>query len=360
MTITVSPSVQIDGYIKQRIDHIKEINDKLNLDVSDSNTLITNDILDIVKFLEKTYKDNGMESMIDTICTQTIDILEKHNLSKHISLAYKVIPEQYKDSNKNGYKNLESKIIYQKFNRNFTDISSLDLDKMDDNAIRSAYDQFMDMTTTISEQMAKRNLTILNTTDTFSRLKEMEKNKFKKANIGEPLTTIDEMCQNPDYAQSYEELVLYMDQLIDSWKTIKEIFTQKYIPLSVQTCKDLVEAVKWMVDFIKPFIDRKYRRDHAQMIKMAILKVSETATKASKESRIPCGHHFDKNGAPLFRRITKEQIDSMYVSEFNFILESFNMMFRWYELMSGAATEHYYRAKEDRAVDLSATLSFHA
>jgi len=351
--------IKLDDFIKAKIDHIKQINDKLNLDVSDSNTLIQTDIMAIVEFLEGMYIKNGMESMISGICNQTIDILTGHNLAKHMSLAYKVIPDKFKDPNKNGFKNLESKIVYQRLNRNITDINALDLEKMDDNSLRITYDQTMDLTTKVSELMSKRNLSTIGN-DSLSRLKEAEKARFKKATIGEPLTTIEEMCQNPDYAESFEQLILYFDQLIETWKIMKIRFTQQYIPMSVDACRNSVEAIKWLVDFVKPFTDGKYRRDHYQMIQMAILKVSETATKASKESRLPCGHHFDKFGNPLFRRITKEQIDSMYESEFNFILHSFNMMFRWYQLLSDMATDHYYRLKEDRAIDLSETLSFHA
>lgn len=361
ISVTQSPTVasQNDGFVKQKLDHIKEINEKLNLNVSDCNTLISTDILQIVDFFEKMYVKNGMEDMIQHICSQVIDILEEHNLTKHTSLAYKIIPDQFKDPGKNGFKNLESKIISQKMNRNFIDIEALDIQKMDDNALRSFYDKSMDQTTKFSEEMSRRNLSTLSP-DNLSRLKEMEKNKFKVAKIGEPLTTVDKMCENPEYAQSYDELVLYFDQLIDSWKTMKTIFTESYIPITVDSCKQLVEAVKWLVEFVKPFIDKKYRRDHWQMVQMAIIKVSQTSAKASKESRIPCGHHFDKYNNPLFRGITKEQIDSMYESEFNFIFHSFNMMFRWYVMMSGAAEEHFYRCKEDRAVDLSGTLSHHA
>lgn len=360
MTSTVvNPQIKLDDFIKAKIDHIKQVNEKLNLDVSDSTTLIQTDILAIVDFLEKMYIKNGVEDMISGICNQTIEILEGHNLTKHTSLAYKVIPDKFKDPNKNGFKNLESKIVFQRLNRNFLDINALDLDKMDDGSTRTAYDQSMDLTTKFNDQMSKRNLSMIGN-DSLSRLKEAEKARFKKANIGQPLTTVEEMCQNADYAESFEQLILYFDQLIDTWKIMKTKFTQEYIPMSVTSCRETVEAIKWLVDFIKPFTDGKYRRDHYQMIRMAILKVSETATKASKESRLPCGHHFDKHGNPLFRRITKEQIDSMYESEFNFIMHSFNMMFRWYQLLSDMATEHYYPCKEDRAVDLSGTLSHHA
>lgn len=357
--MSTTTQIKLDDFIKAKIEHIKQVNEKLNLDISDSNTLIQTDILAIVNFLENMYIKNGVEDMISGICNQTIEILEGHNLAKHTSLAYKVIPDKFKDPNKNGFKNLESKIVFARLNRNLSDINALDLDKLDNSSVRSAYDEAMALTTKFSEQMSQRNLSTIGD-DSLSRLKEAEKARFKKAAIGQPLTTVEEMCQNPDYAESFEQLIIYFDQLIDTWKTMKVKFTQEYIPISVEACRETVEAIKWLVDFVKPFTDGKYRRDHYQMIQMAILKVSETATKASKESRLPCGHHFDKKGNPLFRRITKEQIDSMYESEFNFILHSFNMMFRWYELLSNMATDHYYRCKEDRAVDLSGTLSHHA
>lgn len=353
MTATV---VQIDSFIKKRIEHIKEINEKLNLNIEETNHLIGDDILAIANFFEQTYIDKGMDFAIDEICVQTIEALKTHNLGKHISLAYAVIPDKFKNKNKNGYKNLENELANQKIQRTLQELKAVDITKLDSDALRQYYDDSTKLTDFINAELNNRGESTHRDYED-----ELEKDRFKKAEIGLPLYHADDLIKkDPEYEIQFDLLKKTLAQSIHTWEVIYDWFVNLYVPVDTASCKRLVWAFNNWNEFWKPFVDRKYRRDHYQSLKIAARKVVDTSTKASKESRIPCGHHFDKDGNPLFRKMTKEQIDAMYDEELNFMFEMFNTQFESMQIISEEHEKHGSRCKEDRAIDLHDTLEHHA
>lgn len=354
--MTAATVLQIDGFVKKRIDHIKEINEKLNISVEETNNLIGDDILAIAKFFEETYIEKGMEFNIGDICVQTIKALRTHNLDKHVSLAYAVLPDKFKDKNKNGYKDLEHELANQKIQRSLQELRAVDISKLNADALRQFYNDSTTLTDRINEML---NMKGLSTNEDYDD--DLEKDRFKKAEIGDPLYTPEELIKaDPEYETVFEELKKTLGQSIHTWEVIYNWFVNLYVPVDTESCRKLVWAFNNWNEFWKPFVDRKYRRDHYQSLMIAARKVIDTSTKASKESRIACGHHFDKNGDPVFRRMTKEQIDAMYDEELNFMFDMFNTQFKMMRIISEENEKHGGRCKEDRAIDLHDTLEHHA
>lgn len=360
-TIQTTEEYHKDSFIKKKVDHIKEINEKLNLASEDTENLISLDILSICDFLEQKYKADDMDILIDQICVTTIEILRGYNLGKHISLAYAVIPDKFKNEKKNGFKNLQHEIAYNRIQKSLEELRKVDLSLLQNDALKEYYDESTKLTDKINEAMAVKGIPTHGQENNNNQWIDDDKNKFPPAEFGAPLYHSDELSkQDPEYAVQFELLDKTLRQSIHTWETIHKWFIIQYVPKDAESCKRLIWAFNNWNEFWKPFVDRKYRRNHYQLLKIAARKVIDTSTKASKESRIPCGHHFDKEGNPLFRRMTKEQIDAMYDSELNFMFEMFNTQFESMRIISEEDEQHGGRCREDRAIDLHATLEHHA
>lgn len=360
-----------------------------------------NEIVFLAQVFENKFKDEGFELIINQICTFISRIFEMNDLSKYHDLILETLPEKYKDRRGSGLRDLEGRVQRNKLSKGYYDLTNIDISKVDTDSLKQFYDNNLNIANKIRNEMMARGFaysthipsSILDNpseiggseldtnTDSYvdvnsptyhnnmaesQEQKTLDENsassKFATAKVGEPLSTPEELCNTIEgYAEQYEQLKKAFQHSIKIANVNYEWFCVKYPPLSVEDCKALTEACMVFNKLMLPFADRKYRRDHYQMLKIICHKVIQTSVKASRESRIPCGHHYDKKtGLPIFREMTKEQIDATYVSEFNYILRLFNSLLGWYQTYSKVNESHGGRCMEDRAVDLHSVLEFHA
>ena len=365
-----------------------------------------NEIIFLAQVFENKFKDEGLDLIIDQICTYIDQIFQVSDLSKYSYLIFETLPEKYKDPRGRGFRNAEGKIQRAKLSKSYNEINTVDISKVDSDSLKQFYDNNLGIANRIKDEMMTRGIIPTNIVNTFSISKQELENpsqiggqemsfetetyqdvnsptnnnqyneqqqntngepapsqseKFATAKVGEPLSTPEQLCNSIEgYAEQYVLLDKAFQHSIKIATVNHEWFVKKYPPLSLEDCKNLTNACMVFNKLMLPFADKKYRRDHYQMLKIICHKVIQTSVKASRESRIPCGHHFDKNGLPIFREMTKEQIDATYVSEFNYILRLFNGLLGWYQTYSKVNESHGGRCLEDRAVDLHQVLEFHA
>ena len=352
-------------YIKNRIKQTKQDDEFLNeTEVKISDRRKTS-ILEIAEFIESLMNQNGQEWMHSQISTYITKIYEHYDLEKYCYLIFETLPDRYKDKSKGEYKNQASKIYSNKIKRSLTDISNIDLSLIDTKILRDLRPLIIQQTDNIDKTILSRNEPLyedyaVNNYDEFNNLKQMEDAKFQKASIGKPISTPEQLCADPKYAEEFEKLKKTLDGLIRAMEIIYDWFINKYPPLTTEHCIKLRNGFDTYAELMRPYHDRKYRRDHMQSARISYIRALHTSTKASHESQIPSAHHVDKNGLPVFRGMTKEQIDAMFEWEINFIQRLLNTYLHFMEDISEVNAAHGGRCGEDRAIDLSDTLSHHA
>jgi hypothetical protein len=355
-------------YIRNKVDQIRrddDITNETNLKMSDRRRSC---ILDIAEFLEAEMLKAGQDLLIQEISRIITRVFEVAGLERHCYLILEVLPDQHKDPSRNQYKNLQSRLAANRIKRHISDIRSIDRKLLDADTLYELKDLLADLEDGYDHELLAqgRPLTVDHASQPVNHskldnLKEMEKDRFRTARLGEPLSTPDQLCRaDPAYAAEFAELKKTLLQSIRGHEIIYRWFVEDYPPLTVAHVIKLTNAFRVWNELMRPYFDRKYRRDHMQSIKTAYMRVLHTSTKASHESGIPCAHHLDKNGMPVMRCMTKEQIDSMYPWEVNFIQKLLNTFFYFVEDIMEVNEAHGQRNLEDRAIDLSSTLSHQA
>jgi len=355
-------------YIRNKVDQIKQDDEYINENNLKMSDRRRNNIMDIAEYLESEMSNAGQNFMVSEISRIITRIFERMGIEKYSYLILEVLPDKYKDKSKDAYKNLQSRLAANKIKRHINEIKSIDKKLLDANTLRELKSILFEIPDEYDRELLVRDEPLTIETGSYSNhhneldtLKEMEENRFKKASIGAPLSTAEELCQkDKEYAALYPELVKTLDQMVRGMEIVRDWFTKQYPPLNVTDLKDLTKGFKMWNEWWRPYYDKKYRRDHTQSIQIACTRQRHTSTKASHESQIPCAHYLDKNGLPVMRGMTKEQIDAMYEWEINYVLELINTFVNWGPLISRVNASHGGRCKEDRAIALSDTLSHHA
>lgn len=354
-------------YVRNKVDQIKQDDDLVNENNLKMSDRRRSNILDIAEFLESELKSEGYELMVSEISRIITRIFERMGLEKYSYLILEVLPDKYKDKNRDAYKNLQSRLAANKIKRHISEIRSIDRKLLDPPTLRELKSILLEIPDDYDRELLVRKEPLYieygsqsNHHNELDALKETEENRFKKASIGLPLSTVEKLCQDPEYAALYPSLVKTCDQMVRGMEIMRDWFTVEYPPLNVPDLKDLTHGFGMWNEYWRPHYDKKYRRDHTQLIRIAYTRAKHTSTKASHESQIACAHYLDKNGLPVMRGMTKEQIDSMSEWEINFNQELINTLIAWGPLVSRVNASHGGRAKEDRAVALSAHLSHHA
>jgi hypothetical protein len=358
-----------DPHVKNIIQMIKQDEESMN-----SNEMTVSDrrrdfIRDLAEYMEVKMIQNGSSIIISDISRLLTRAFERVGFEKFTYLILEVLPDKYKDKNKDSYKANQSRIIANRIKKLYSKIDMIDLSLLEKDDLYEIKNRSINKTEDIDKTILEKGHPLWNNQDLlndgqhdpFDDLKQMEKNKFKPAKIGEPLATAQQLCEeNTEYAKHYPELVKTFELLVNAAKKMQTWFTTEFPPLTIEDLKDLITAIKTLTEFLRPYYDKKYRRDHIQSMNISYSKVLHTSTKASHESQIACAHYIDKHGLPVMRGLTKEQIDSMYEWEINFIQMFINMIVQWPLILSRVNSKHGNRALEDRAMALSDTLSHHA
>jgi hypothetical protein len=355
-------------YIKNKVDQIRRDDDlanDTNLKMSDRRR---SNILDIAEFLEAEMLKAGQDLLIQEISRIITRVFEMAGLDRHCYLILEVLPDRHKDPSRNQYKNLQSGLAANRIKRHVGEIRAIDRKLLDADTLRELRDLVLEIPYEYDDELRVRDepLVVNQASNPangsqLDSLKRMERDRFQTARLGAPLSTPDQLCQaDHTYAYEFEGLKKTLQQSIRGHQIIYKWFVEDYPPLTTAHVIKLNNAFRVWNELMRPYFDRKYRRDHMQSIKTAYMRVLHTSTKASHESGIPCAHHLDRNGMPVMRCMTKEQIDSMYPWEVNFIQKLLNTFFYFVEDITEVNEAHGQRNLEDRAIDLSSTLSHQA
>jgi len=325
-------------------------------------------ILNLGEYMEIKMNQNGSGFMIFDISRLLTKAFERVGLEKFTYLILEVLPDKYKDKNKDPYKLTQSRILANQIKKLYSKIDAIDLSLLEKNDLYEIKNRSINKTEDIDKIILDKGHPLWSDQDLLDEqhnhleaLKQAEKNKFKPAKIGEPLSTVEELCQDQEYEKAFIQLKKTFDEMVRGAEIMRDWFTIKYPPLFLEHVTKLNTAIKIWNELNRPYFDRKYRRDHVQSAKIAYIRVLHTSTKASHESQIPCAHYIDKKtGLPVMRGLTKEQIDSMYEWEINFQQMLVNNYINWVPLITEVNAAHGNRCGEDRAMALSDTLSHHA
>jgi len=321
------------------------------------NDIMKEQIIVMADSLEQTYRDNGVP--ITQISTDIGHILTNANLEKYVSLTYYVLPEKYKNASKDRYKKLEQKLMKTTVNETWEAMEALDITKLDPEYLVALSERSIEFTDQIQNYLKSIDKPYLsgNTTNNLTFNSDNEKYKFKKAEMGKPLVTPEEMTKDDIYKQSFDRLQKTLTRFVEATTETKDWFCKKYIPLTAEDCDELAGAIETFIEFWRTYFDAKYRMDHYEGFKAAINKVTKSSAAAAKETAVQTLWIHDKKGNPVFRCMTKEQLEAVYRWEFNYMMELINAYLRFPEIVHRINKSHGERGKADRQVALRETLS---
>jgi hypothetical protein len=360
-TDTVIQQLNNDPFVKPILQQMHEISKSKNSHEISAKDKISKYIKTIAEHLEGIYVRNGVAFLIDDICGNVVKFLEINDLEMYIYLPPIVLPPKYKNMNKDSTRFLYRKIAFNKINRSFQEMQTVEIEPLDETTIRELRQKAIEEVDRYDNVLKGMGLSPNEIGHTqLNALSENEKNKFQTAKIGEPLATPEELTKEEKYAIAFEDMKKTLSQFINAAKLFYEWFVVRYPPLEAEDCVKLKGAMDKWLELFRPFFDHKYRMDHSKALRVACRKVEDTSTRASKESRVMCAHIKDKNGNPVYRAITKEQIDASYDWEINFWRDMFTEFFGWYDTICEINAKHGEKCLADRAVLLSGTLSHFA
>ena len=147
-------------------------------------------IIDIAEFLESEMKSEGYELMVSEISRIITRIFEKMGIEKYSYLILEVLPDKYKDKNKDAYKNLQSRLAANKIKRHINEIKTIDKKLLDPSTLRELKNILLEIPDDYDRELLIRKEPLFiefgsqsNNHNELDALKETEDNKFKKASI---------------------------------------------------------------------------------------------------------------------------------------------------------------------------------
>lgn len=325
-------------------------------------------LLEMGATLEKLFLENGMEMMIPNISEIIISMLQKNALDNLINVCSHVLPDKYKQSEKSRkiIKTYNSTDVLDSLKENTEQNIADKFSNLEKGDIKAAHELLLQQIKKVEEIAEQKEESLLpddREDGTYSALGELDRiqeEKFsEKASISPSLPPNLKPGQSTaDYEKEMARLSETFSEYVDIAHDVAKFFTEQYPPTDLDTLKALTDAVTTWNRGFRPYVDDKYRRDWIQWRDIIIKKLSVSATNASKESGIECAYSVDpKTGRPIIRKVTKEQIDSMYVENWNYLIDLINQLFILVA-MSDAYAENAARCREDRAVKLAPKLQF--
>lgn len=323
-------------------------------------------LLKIGQTLEDIFIKEELEFQIPYISETIITFLEKDALEGLIQYCIDTLPEKYKQSEKSRAPQLRSQnvlnLLKEETEKNIEN-NLQHLDSEDD--LKAAYELKLQELKKIEEVAEKKNHSLLPDEredghyNQLNELDRLQEERFaEKASIGEPLPpNIKEGQTKDEYDQEMKRLKEAFAEYVDIAHDVAEFFTEKFPPTDIETLTKLADAITVWNRGFRPITDDKFRRDWVMWKNIIIKKITVSATNAAKVSGIRCAHIIDpKTGQYVIRHITKEQIDSMYIENWNYMIDVFNSIFPLIA-MSDAFAENAARCREDRAWTLGPKLS---
>jgi BMFP domain-containing protein YqiC len=322
-----------------------------------------------------------MYEMIEDVCSNVVKIMQHIGLDRFLHLPYRILPDAYKHGSKNNrpvdyydilkqqIPELESNIIdpvlsnamSSQIQFAYEDIDKyLDVSNMSTSDLQRIYASNQKLHEDLVGEFQRRNIEIdveKRSSNALDELKRIEREKFKKAQIGKPIVTYEEMSKDQQYVVEFEKLKNVLKALQKGFGLIYEWFINKYIPISVEDVIKFRRSYEFVLEMHRPFFDRKYRVDHYDAVMLSFEKLTSTSQKASKLSRVPCANTRDKRGNIVWRGLTKEQIEAMTEWEIMFWREYINHTCWYMHEVSDVFKNHTARCIADRAVELGPYLS---
>lgn len=147
-------------------------------------------------------------------------------------------------------------------------------------------------------------------------------------------------------------------RVIKAFEKFRDV-SKKYPATDLITINRMIISLESLIELIEPYIDGKFRRDLYQFLYISKDTIEVSPTYASKNTGIPCATVWDpKTNMPVVRRMTKEQIEQVFVDKTNQIIRLVNDNFTFWCEWSRRFVQNQCRAGEDRAVLISDKLSF--
>ena len=350
--------------VKNILSKIKELSQQKNnndLSVTDE---VSRYVIDLSNLLESMYLSFGTTWLIPDICNHIVKLFELTNLEIYGYIVYEVLPDKFKNKNKDTYKEFRKKQQLRKINDTFHEMdTAVDYSDYDSDTIiemRKKMAIHADRLDSVLESRGIDANQVLEQ-DQLANLKRLEKERFPKSTIGKPIASVEELCQKyTDYKSRHEYMKTQGEKFIKVIQVMVHTFVEEYPPLNSEHCVRLGDTWETYCELFRPFSDRKYRLDHYKATNLALQKQEHTSQKASRDSRVLCANMKDKNGYLLFRSITKEQIEASFEWEINFFRKYMVTRDNLPKLMSEVWAEHAERCLADRSVQLGSHLSHHA
>jgi len=374
-TLIKNPKIQPIVTNMRQIAETKSMEDIHILDTLSAQIFILTNVL------EEMYVSFGMYDMIEDICSNVVKIMQHIGLDRFLHLPYRILPDAYKHGSKNNrpvdyydilkqqIPELESNIIdpvlsnamSSQIQFAYEDIDKyLDVSNMSTSDLQRVYTSNQKLHEDLIGEFQRRNIEIdveKRSINALDDLKRIEKEKFKKAQIGKPLVTYEEMSKDQQYVIEFEKLKNVLKALQKGFGLIYDWFINKCIPISVEDVIKFRRSYEFVLEMHRPFFDRKYRVDHYEAVMLSFEKLTSTSQKASKLSRVPCANTRDKRGNIVWRGLTKEQIEAMTEWEIMFWREYINHTCWYMHEVSDVFKNHTSRCIADRAVELGPHLS---
>lgn len=336
--------------------------DQANVSTTD---FIKHKIMSMAVFFEDNFKQANLPQYTSDIAGYIHNIMSSQpELEKHAYLTYRVLDDKYKNLSKVRQQRQLEKIEMEKIQKMRELEKSINYSLLPTDYLRNVKNDFyMEAENRIDVEVVQNRKEIIDAPEVLNDLaynSDNEKFKFQKAEIGKPLVTVEEMTKDQEYKTCLENIRETIDKIINAYKIIKENFTEKYIPLSLESAKKAQLHFELQLEMVRPLYDNKYRKDHWQMLKASLVKHDKSSAAAAKSTAVQCLWIVDRNGKPVFRNMTKEQIEAIDTWEFNFWINWINDYIQIPDLISQINEEHRARAIADRQTRLSSTLQHFA
>lgn len=329
-------------------------------------------IVELSECMDELYELHGLADMKGMIGSTILKLLDNNGLSLYTNMVYRYIDPKYTKL----FKKPTAEIV-----KTLTkSVDELDLENITESDYREIAQKRTQVDIAVDTVARQKGFTLLD--DGFSELNELEAQE--KARFPEKVTMGESVAPKEGDDAEYDFLLTELQTI---WKERLEIeekimvrYTTRgkinkddegYPPVSKETIKAFRDYLRMEVEFLRPYVDKKYRRDILQWMKMLYNYFEYSGTKAARDSGVEVAHLLDKKGNPIVRRVTKEQMDQKALPTLNLVIDHYEAERNLAELIAdGKARKiHFLNQiykendlpnRDNRAVNLSGKLQHYS